>query len=104
MGEPLTAEQAHLDWDKGGAARLVAIVKEAVTLRSTIPSPPGSRLEGTLRGGTQKVRFKIHGSKKQPEGDFVLEGRAIDLTREVREQLEALVAAGAPPVPPAPAT
>jgi hypothetical protein len=91
-GDAELPHDAHLDWEKGGAARLVSIAKEAVTLRSTIPSPPGSRIDGALRGSGQKVRFKIHGSKKQPEGDFVLEGRAIDLTREVREQLEALVA------------
>ncbi len=83
----------HLDWDKGGTARVVGIAKEAVTLRSSIPSPPGSRIDGTLREGAQKVRFKVHGSKKQLEGDFVVEARAIDMTREVREMLEALTQA-----------
>ncbi len=85
MSEP------HLDWDKGGTARILAIAADTVTLRSSIPSPPGSRIEGTLRDGPHRVRFKIHGAKKQPEGDFVLEGRAIDLPRELRERLETLV-------------
>jgi hypothetical protein len=90
----------HLDWEKGGTARLLTVAREAVTLRSSVPSPPGSRIDGTLREGGQKVRFKIHGSKRQAEGDFVLEGRAIDMTRELRERLEALAAmAGPPPAP-----
>ena len=81
----------HLDWEKGGTARLVSLGKDAVTLRSSTPSPPGSRICGTLRGSGEQLRFKIHGSKKQPEGDFVLDGRAIDLTRALRERLAALV-------------
>jgi hypothetical protein len=96
MGGP---QIEHLDWEKGGTARVLAIAKEAVTLRSSIPSPPGSRIDGTLRDGGAKVRFKIHGSKKQPEGDFVLDGRAIDMTRELRERLEALVGTPGPPTP-----
>ena len=61
-------------------------------LRSTVPSPPGSRLEGTLTGEKPAtLRVKVHGSKKQPEGDFVLEGRPLDLPRETREVLEAMV-------------
>jgi hypothetical protein len=83
--------EAHLDWEKGGTARIVAVTKDAVTLRSSVPSPPGSRIDGVLRGTGEKVRFKIHGSKKQAEGDFVLEGRPIDLPRELRAKLEALV-------------
>lgn len=85
----------HIDWDKGGTATVIAIAKDAVKLRSTIPSPPGSRVDGTLRaidgGAGAKVRFKIHGSKRQPEGDFVLEGRAIDMTREVRDAIDGVI-------------
>jgi hypothetical protein len=36
------------------------------------------------------VRIKVHASKRQPEGDFVLVGRLLDVTREVRARLEAL--------------
>jgi hypothetical protein len=94
MSEATTpAADPHLGWDKGGTARLLSITKDgAVTLRSSVPSPPGSRIDGTLTNGGVKVRFKIHGSRKQPEGDFILEGRAIDMTREVRELLEGLLA------------
>ncbi len=97
------AATPHLDWDKGGTARLVAFAKDAVTLRSSTSAPPGSRIDGTLRVGGDKVRFKIHGSKRQPEGDFVLEGRALDLTRDGRARLAALLGQPPPPPPPAPA-
>jgi hypothetical protein len=36
------------------------------------------------------VRVKIHGSKRRADGLFVLEGRVLDATREVRARLEAL--------------
>jgi hypothetical protein len=32
---------------------------------------------------------KVHASKRQPEGDFLLEGRPLDMPRETRERLEA---------------
>jgi hypothetical protein len=72
-------------WARGGTAELLSMRHESVTLRSTIPSPPGSRIDGTFEG--LAVRFKIHGSKRQEDGTFVLEGRALDLTREARERL-----------------
>jgi hypothetical protein len=71
----------------------VAVVAEAITLRSTVSSPPGSRIEGRFAAdppGT--VRVKIHASRKQPDGAFVLEGRLLDATREVRARVEALAA------------
>ena len=83
---------ADIDFEKGGTARLIALTKDTVTLLSTVPSPPGSRIEGTLRASADKVRFKIHASKKQADGTFLLEGRPIDLTRELRERLEQAVA------------
>jgi hypothetical protein len=81
-------------WLKGGEARVVSIDAGAIVLRSTVPSPPGSRIEGRLAGEpAATLRVKVHASKKQPEGDFVLEGRPLDLPRETRERLEALVGA-----------
>ena len=84
----------HVRWAKGGEARVAAITADAIVLRSTVPSPPGSRIEGRLEGEPPAaVRVKIHASKRQPEGDFVLEGRLLDATREVRARLEATVRA-----------
>jgi hypothetical protein len=83
----------HVRWSAGGEARVVAIDAVSVVLRSTVPSPPGSRIEGAfIEAPSTRVRVKIHASKKQPEGDFLLQGRPIDMTRETRERLEKLVA------------
>jgi hypothetical protein len=73
-------------WAKGGEARVAAFAPDgAITLGSTIPSPPGSRLEGSLEGS--RVRVKIHSARKKEDGTFVLEGRVLDLTREMRDRL-----------------
>ncbi len=83
---------SHLAWAKGGSAELVALTEHAATLRSTTPSPPGSRIDGVLvADASLKVRFKIHGSKRQDDGTFVLQGRPIDLSKEHRERLCALL-------------
>ena len=84
----------HLRWLRGGEATVLSLRGEAIALRSTVSSPPGSRLEGALlepAGGILWV--KVHGCRRQAEGDFVLDGRLFDTTREVRTRLEAL---GAP--------
>ncbi len=83
----------HIRWQKGGTAELVSLAIDAITLQSTIPSPPGSRLDGALATDPAKlVRVKIHGSKKQADGTFLLVGRPIDLQKELREELLSLVA------------
>ncbi len=83
----------HVRWAKGGEARVTSLAADAIVLRSTVPSPPGSRIEGQLEGDPPaQVRVKIHASRRQPEGDFVLEGRLLDATREVRARLEAMAA------------
>ncbi len=79
----------HLVFDKGGEADVVAIDGERVTLRSTISSPPGSPLSGKLRDGDTPIRIKVHGCKREGEG-FRIEGRVIDLSRELRASLQAL--------------
>lgn len=81
-------------WARGGEARVVAIDAQAIALRSTVPSPPGSRIEGTLATEPPAaIRVKVHASKKQAEGDYVLEGRPLDLPKETRERLEAALKA-----------
>lgn len=88
---------AHVRWQGQGEAAFVSLAKDAVVLRSTVSSPPGSRIEGTLAGdAAQPVRVKVHGCKKQPDGAFVLEGRLLDATREVRAAIAARVAPPAP--------
>jgi hypothetical protein len=82
-------------WAKGGQARVVSIASDAIVLRSTVPWPPGSRIEGTLEmeGAAVALRVKVHSSRREGERDFVLQGRPIDLTRGARERLEAWVKA-----------
>jgi hypothetical protein len=79
---------SEITWSRGGSASIVSIASDAVVLRSTVPSPPGSRIEGAALG--EAVRFKVHSSKKQDDGSFVIEGRPIDLSKALREKLEAI--------------
>ncbi len=71
---------------KGGEAVIAAMDGDHVTLSSTTSAPPGATVEGTLEGGTP-VRVKVRGCKRDAEGRFVIEGRVIDLSRELRERL-----------------
>jgi len=74
-------------WTKGGEAVVLALEDDAITLRSSVPSPPGSRIEGALEGPRELVRVKVHSSKQKEDGSFVLEGRVLDMTRALRERL-----------------
>jgi hypothetical protein len=78
-------------WSKGGDAVVLTLADDAITLRSSIPSPPGSRIEGALGevDARDPVRVKVHSSKRQDDGSFVLEGRVLDMTRALREKLGA---------------
>ncbi|MDB4934094.1 MAG: hypothetical protein JWP87_1066 [Labilithrix sp.] len=83
----------HLRWAKGGTATFLTIASDAVTLRSSIPSPPGARLDATLASEpTVSLTIKIHGSKLQPDGSFALKGRVLEATRALRARIEGLVA------------
>jgi hypothetical protein len=77
---------------RGDDATIVKLAGESISLLATISAPPGASLEGTidLRGGAP-LRVKVHGSKKQPDGNFLIDGRCVDMTRELRQELEALV-------------
>ncbi len=90
----MSGEDVHLVWAKGGTASLLSIAEDAVTLRSSIPSPPGARLDATLASDPPvALKIKIHGSKLQPDGSFTLKGRVLEATRALRDRLSALVAA-----------
>ena len=80
---------------KGGTATIVSVTETTCTLVSTHPSPPGSRIDATFPSAPGvSFRVKIHGSKKRPDGLFDLEGRPLDMTREVRARAALLVDAG----------
>jgi hypothetical protein len=87
--------EPHLTWAKGGTASFLTVKDDAVTLRSSIPSPPGSRLDATLladpRDPPVAIKIKIHGSKLEPDGAFTLKGRVLEATRALRARLATLV-------------
>ena len=86
----------HVTFAKGGSASFVVVADDAVTLRSSIPSPPGSRLEGTLVAEpAAAVKIKIHGSKLDPDGTFTLRGKLLEANRALRDRIASLVAPGA---------
>ena len=91
---------ASLAWDGGGEARVIALDGETIVLRSTRPHAPGSRPSGTLTAGA-RLRVKTHRSKRDetPADDgmeFTVEGRVLDLTRDVRALLSEALRSGAP--------
>jgi hypothetical protein len=79
----------HLRLPNDGVASVVAIDGERVSLLATRASAPGSPLAGTLNDETL-VRVKVHRCRKQGER-FLIEGRLIDATRQLRERLGTLV-------------
>jgi hypothetical protein len=83
---------APLTWERGGDGALVHLDGERARVRSSIASAPGSRLEGTLESGP-RLRIKVHRCRRLDEPGVVyeLEGRLIDLTREARAAMVALL-------------
>jgi len=87
---------ARVTWTKGGEARVVSIGADAIALRSSVPWPPGSRVEGMVQtdGKPIVLRVKVHSSKREGDRDFLLQGRPIDLARDARERLEGRIGTG----------
>jgi hypothetical protein len=84
-------------WVRGGEAFVERLVGDVITLRSTVPSPPGSRIEGTLDDPPAVVvRVKVHVSRKVAEGKFEIHARLLDATREVMERLALEAGTAAP--------
>ncbi len=88
---------AKIVWAKGGTAEITVIDGDVVTIVSTTPAPPGARIEGRAAlDGDVAIKVKVHGSKKTPEGAFVISGRMLDATRAVLDAIAALCVAAAP--------
>jgi hypothetical protein len=79
----------HLRLANEGLANIVALDGERVSLLATRASAPGCPLAGNLEDETL-VRVKVHRCRKQGER-FLIEGRLIDATRQLRERLGTLV-------------
>jgi hypothetical protein len=71
----------------GGNAAIVENQGDHVTLRSSVPSPPGSTL--ALLHESLAIQVKVRGCKRLPEESlpFRIEGRFVSLTRAAREKL-----------------
>ena len=90
MGAPLRVSRSasQIAWSKGGKASFVSVEGDAVVLRSTIPSPPGSRLEATFVDAPPVVvKIKVHASKREDDGSFTIKGRFVDASRAVRARI-----------------
>ena len=77
-------------WSAGGEARILSVGADSIALDSSVPSPPGSRIEGAIEDGEDRglrLRLKVHASKRQADGRFRIEGRPLDLSREARARL-----------------
>ncbi|MEZ4297518.1 MAG: hypothetical protein R3B70_21330 [Polyangiaceae bacterium] len=78
-------------WSKGGGATVIEAQDDKVAVLSTIPSAPGSRLEGALPSGLG-VRIKVARCRAEG-GGFRIEGKLLDATRATRDEVAGLVAA-----------
>jgi hypothetical protein len=85
---------SDLRWARGGEADLVAFDGDRISVRSSIPSAPGSRPDATMASGSG-LRIKVHRCQKV-DASFLIEGRLIDLRRSVRDELALLLAAHDP--------
>jgi hypothetical protein len=83
---------AALEWEGGGQARFVSLSGDGVAIVSTSASPPGSRPVGVLfEEPRARVRLKVHACRALGDGTFRLEGRLLDVTREMRARLDGFV-------------
>jgi hypothetical protein len=84
----------QIAWSKGGTAEVLVLSNDRVVLRSSIPSPPGSRITGAVTVHGESVGslwVKIHGSKRLDENVYELVGRPLDLAKTLRERVCAAI-------------
>jgi hypothetical protein len=80
-----------ITWTKSGTATLVRFHEPYAAVRSTISAAPGTPLAGKLDAQGLDLTVKVKSCKR--DGDhFVIEGRLVNLTRELREALGAIIA------------
>lgn len=78
----------QVTWTNGKKAQLVQMQGERVTLHSEASFAPGTPAGGTLtETPTQPITVKVHGCRREGER-FVITGRLVNLTRELRALLE----------------
>jgi len=76
--------------DDSSPARVEKLIGEQIVLRAIKARPPGSTLIADLAGAQAPITVKVRACRR--EGDeFVIEGRLVNLSREQRLQLAALL-------------
>lgn len=85
---------AHITWEAGGEANVLALSGEKITISSSISRAPGGPLRGALASGSP-IHIKVASCKRDgsdPSAWFTIEGRLIDATRAHRAEIAALLA------------
>jgi hypothetical protein len=94
---------ANITWKVGGTAVIEVIDDDRVELVSTRAFAPGSRPEGTVTFapdrasggavavGSRSIWLKVHGSRRQDDGEFRVKGRLLNVRREVLDLLKEVV-------------
>jgi hypothetical protein len=82
---------ARILWDGGGAAAIEALEDDHIELVSSRAFAPGSRPQATLEEGGDRIWLKVHGSRRQDDGAFRMQGRLLNTRREVLDRLKAAV-------------
>ena len=82
-----------LAWEGGGDGEVVAFASDVVEVLASRPFPPGSRPRSHSVATGALVWVKVHGSRLEPSGRYRVVGRLIDVTRAVREEFAASLAA-----------
>jgi len=72
---------------RGGDAELLSSDGAFASISSSIPSPPGSTLEGRATDFAQLFALKVKNCKKQPDGRFRIDGKWVNLSREQRARV-----------------
>ena len=83
---------ARVAWVDGGSATIERLEGDRITLVSNRPFAPGSRPEGTLEAGSEpaghRIWVKVHASHRQEDGSYLVSGRLLNPTRELRQVLK----------------
>jgi len=82
---------AGIAWSGGGTGSIETFDDDRLSLVSSRPFAPGSRPEGTLDVGSQRIWIKVHGSRQLEDGTFRVSARLINATRELRQVLKEAV-------------
>lgn len=82
---------ARITWARAGEATVLTFDEPRSSVLQAAPAAPGTPLEGKLltRGEPMTFQLKVASCKRRPDGLFVVEGRVVNLTRALRDELMA---------------